>query len=103
MKVHAPALGGEVLVDDMGEVADVEGIAVDEITRELSDMGLDGRISVRLRVALAPADYPGVGLNLDEHQVLADAGMDGEDLNVSDFHRVRPFPQRGWRNVGSVP
>ena len=64
----------------------VERVAVDQVAAELCDVGLDGGVAVGLGVGLAPSGDARVGLDLDEYQILAHAGVDGEDLDVGDFH-----------------
>src|SRR5207253_2243601 len=67
-------------------VADVAGVAADQIARELVHEGGDRVIAVGLGVALTPAVQAVGGLDLHEEPVLAVAGVDDERGDGGDLH-----------------
>ena len=71
---------------DLQDVADVEGIAADEIAAKLLDLSGNGAIAVVLAVGLAPSDHAGVGLDPHENEILPPAGMDRKTFDPDDFH-----------------
>ena len=71
---------------DLKDVADVEGIAADEIAAKLLDLRGDGAVAVVLAVGLAPPDHAGVGLDPHEHEILPPTGMDRKTFDAGDFH-----------------
>src|SRR5439155_25305867 len=85
-EVERAALGGEVVIRPVREVADVAGVTPDEIPRELSHERGDRVIAVRLRVALAPAVQAIRRLDLHEEPVLAVAGIDDERGDGGDLY-----------------
>ena len=75
----------------MPEVADLHRIAADQVTFHFFDVRRDRRVTVELRVRLAPADDSVVGGYLDEHPVLGLRGMHNEGFDVLDFHFAAPL------------
>src|SRR5262249_48922718 len=87
-EVHGAALAGEVVVGPVREVADLSGVAADEVARELPDVRDDRLVAVGLRVALAPAAEPVGGLDLHEEPVLPVTRMNDERRDARDLHAL---------------
>ena len=93
MELERAAPLGVVVKRDLQEVAQLEGVAPDEITAELLDLRGDGAVAIVLAVRLAPADDPGIGRDAHENEILSPPGMDRKALDAGDFHgrSIRPF------------
>src|SRR5439155_24894855 len=85
-EVQGAALGREIVIGPVREVADVAGVAADQIARELVHEGGDRVIAVGLGVTLTPAVQAVGGLDLHEEPVLAVAGVDDERGDGRDLH-----------------
>src|SRR5439155_2581496 len=85
-EIHRAALGCEVVVGPVREVADLAGVAADEIATELPHVRDDRLVAVGLGVALAPAVETVRGLDLDEEPVLPRAGIDDERRDGRHLH-----------------
>src|SRR5690348_14503320 len=67
-------------------MADVKCVAADQIAAQLLDLRGDGAVAIVLAVGLAPSDHAGIGLDAQEHEVLAPAGVNRQALDARDFH-----------------
>jgi len=85
-EVHGAALPREVVVCPVREVADLTGVAPDEIARELSYVGDDGLIAIGLGIALAPAVQTVGRLDLHEEPVLPVPRIDDERRDGCHLH-----------------
>jgi len=85
-ELHRAALGREVVIGPVGEVADVAGVAAGQVAAELAHVGDDRLIAVGLGVAFAPAVQAVGGLDLDEEPVLAVPRIHDERRDAGDLH-----------------
>src|SRR5207245_7308658 len=85
-EIHGAALPREVVVCPVREVADLTGVAPDEIARELSYVGDDGLIAIGLGIALAPAVETVGRLDLHEEPVLPVPRIDDERRDGRHLH-----------------
>jgi hypothetical protein len=68
-------------------MADVEGIATDDVAAEFLHLSGDGPVAIILAVGFAPSDDSGIGLDANEHEILAPAGVDRKAFELGNFHR----------------
>jgi hypothetical protein len=77
-----------IVEGDLQEVPDLKRVAADQITAEFCDLGADGAIAIVLAIGLAPADDAGIGLDANEHEILAPAGIDRKAFDTRYFHEA---------------
>ncbi len=86
IKLERAAPLGVVVECDLEKMADVHGVATDEIAGELLDLGRNGAVAIVLAIGLTPPDDAGVGRKAHEHEILAPAGMNRQAFDALDFH-----------------
>src|SRR5262249_13391684 len=85
-EIHRAALAGVIVVGPVGEMADVPGVAADQVARELPHVGDDRLVTVGLGVALAPAMQAVGRLHFHEQPVLAVARIEDERRDGRHLH-----------------
>ncbi len=93
-EVHGSALGREIVVGPVSEVADVAGVAADEVPAELPHVRGDRLVAIGLGVGLAPAVQAIGGLDFDEEPVFPVSRVDDERGDRRDFHELTSRSRR---------
>src|SRR6266481_2700724 len=60
-----------VVESNLQYMADVKGVATDDIAAEFFDLRRDGAVAIVLAVGFAPSNDLGIGLNAHEYEILA--------------------------------
>src|SRR5206468_598255 len=99
-EIHGAALAGKVVIGPVREVADVAGVAADQISRELAHMSDDRVVAIGLRIAFTPAVEAVGRLDLHEEPVLAVARIDDERRDGRHLHEpislVLAYSRKSW-------